>query len=163
MTYTLPPEFDEDIRDTAVVTVDLKSTAGFMNIDSENIMSIIDLSSPSVPVGHFFIQVNITDQRDLITYDIAVIVYEALAYVLPEEIVIEIEEEPIVEEEVIETEVIEEVVDDGADEIVVELKEFDWRAAFKKKEESNASKLGNEFSIIPPKASLKYIAQTGEV
>lgn len=66
-TYELPPEFDEDIRDTAIVSVDISGTAAFMNVDSANILSIPDLSSLSVPVGEYIITIRITDGKDTVT------------------------------------------------------------------------------------------------
>ena len=75
--YELPPYFDEDVRDTVSISVDITDTEDFMFIDENLKMSIPDLSSPDVPPGEYTILVTLTDGVEPIQSDVTVIIYAA--------------------------------------------------------------------------------------
>ena len=107
--YELPPYFDEDVRDTVSVSVDITDTEDFMFIDENLKMSIPDLSSPDVPPGEYTILVTLTDGVEPIQSDVTVIIYAAPVFETEES------EETLDEtvEENVEDESTEETSEDG--------------------------------------------------
>ena len=57
----MPPYFDDDVRDTASIWVDMNETAEFMTMDANFKLSIPDLSIEEVIPGTYKILVFISD------------------------------------------------------------------------------------------------------
>lgn len=144
------------MTDEVTLSVDMTAVDGFISFDEDmKAFEIENLADPELPLGTYKVIITLSDGTDSPTFNVSIVIRDVGEEEDPEP------EEPSSDED---SEDVEEDTSEDSEAIIIVENTFvfDWRSAFLKKEEELRAS-GSLVNLIPPKPTLSYIKETGEV
>lgn len=166
--FILPDFFDENINDEVTLSVDLTNVESFMSFNEvTKAFEIENLADAELPVGTFKVIVTLSDGTESRQFNVSIVIDDSSTEENQDEEAQLDQDSTSTEDEADDDDDDDELTEndssgDSAMESAVDRFVFDWRAAFLKKEDEMRAS-GSLFKLKPPKPTLSFIKETGEV